>query len=143
MPKATSKRLYTAVHLGISRTIEEFTPPKKKRLESAKPAIFGDGQSKVTYNHDPAFGCEEVTIRMITTEDDPYIQKAEAARARHKNDPSTAEPMILRTHKADGSVIATKTLFRAVIQSIQLAEGSTSGHDNAMYEVVVQPEDFE
>lgn len=143
MPKATSKRRYTMVHLGISRTIEEFTQPERKRLEGAKPFIMGDGTNKVRYNHDPAVGCEPVTIRMITTDDDPYIQAAEAALARHKDDPTTAESLIIRTHKDSGAVIATKTLFRAVIQSIKLAEGNTGSHDNAMYEVVVQPEDWE
>jgi hypothetical protein len=142
MPKATSKRRYTMVHLGISRTIEEFTQPERKRLENAKPFIMGDGQNTVRYNHDPARGCEPVTIKMITTDDDPYISKASDAFRRHMNDPATAESAIIRCHKDDGTILSTMTLVRAVIQAMKFVEGNTTSHDHGMLEVILQPEDF-
>ena len=142
MPTATSKKLYTLIHNGISHSVEKFTAPQKKRLEAAKPVIFGDGLNKVSYNHDPAFGCEHVTISMIATLEDPFVRAMEDARQRHKDNPDSAETAIIRAHQHDGKIITQLTLFKAVIQDIKYAEGDTAGHDNPMVEVTFQPDDF-
>jgi hypothetical protein len=143
MPTATSKKLYTLVHDGISHSVEKFTAPQMKRLENAKPVVFGDGLNNVSYNHDPAFGCEHVTISMIATLDDPFVRQMEDARQRHKDDPDSAEMAIIRAHRHNGEVITTLTLFKAVIQDIKYSEGDTAGHDNPMVEITFQPEDFQ
>lgn len=140
MPKATSKRRYTMIHLGISRTIEEYSAPEYKRREAAKDVIFGDGESKVTHNHDPARGMEPITIKLITTDDDPYIGKAELAFDRHQADPATAESVVIRCHKDNGVILSTRTFVKAVIQGIKYPEGSTASHDNGMFEITVLPD---
>ena len=131
------------VFLGVQRTIEKYTAPEKKRLEGSKPIVMGDGLNKVDYMDDPAFGCEPVTISMIVTADDPFVDKAEVARARHKDDPTSAESCIIRCHNNKGDVIKTFTLFRCSIQSLKLPDGDTAGHDAGMVELVVQPHDFQ
>ncbi|MBI3654070.1 MAG: hypothetical protein HY231_23820 [Acidobacteria bacterium] len=143
MAKPVTKKLVTVIFLGVARTIEKFTQPEKKRLESAKPVVFGDGLNKVHYMHDPAFGCEPVTVTMIAKDDDPFVQLAEAARQRHKDDPTTAESAIVRVHADNGNVIKTFTLFRCVIQSLKVTDGDTASHDHAMMELILQPEDFQ
>lgn len=143
MPKAPiTKRLYIANFLGIKRTCEKHTKPGKKRLESAKPVVFGDGLSTVTYCHDPAIGTNEITLSFITTKDDPFVREAEAALLKHKNDPGAAEPTLLLSHKDDGSVLGTKTAVRAVIQEVNWPEGDTNAHGESMVEIRVQPEDM-
>lgn len=129
--------------LGVSRTIEKFTQPEKKRLENAKPVVFGDGLNKVNKMHDPAFSCEPVTISMIVQDDDPFVAQAEAARQRHKDDPTSAESCIIRCHADNGNVIKTFTLFRCVIQSLKLPSGDTASHDHGMMEIVLDIEDFQ
>jgi hypothetical protein len=141
--KPVTKKLYTMVFLGVQRTVEKYTQPEKKRLEASKPITFGDGLNNVDYMDDPAFGCEQVTISMICQADDPFVEKAEAARQRHKDDPTTAESCVLRCHKDDGGVIKTFTLFRCSIQSLKLPDGDTASHDAGMVELILQPRDFQ
>ncbi len=140
--KATSTRRFTIRHLGFDRTVEEFTAPEWKRLEDAKPVIYGDGLTTVGYNHDPARGCEPMTVRVIATDDDPYVEEIEAAFDRHMDDPTSAEPMSVRLHNDNGDVLATRTLVRAVIQSQKYVPGNTGNHENGFVEVVVRFEDI-
>lgn len=142
MGKPVTKKLYTMVFLGVQRTVEKHSTPEKKRLEASKPVVMGDGRNNVDYMDDPAFGCEPVTISMITQADDPFIDKAEAARQRHKDDPTTAESCILRAHNDKGKVIKTYTLYRCSIQSLKLPDADTASHDPGMVELIVQPRDF-
>ena len=143
MGKPVTKKLFTMIFNGVTRTVEKYTNPEKKRLEGSKPITMGDGLNKVTYMHDPAFGCEPVTISMIVTDDDPFVEKAEAARQRHKDDPTSAETCVLRAHSNKGNVIKTFTLFRCTITSLKLPDGDTASHDAGMLELVLQPEDFQ
>lgn len=141
MAQPISKRLMIAKHGDISRTVEVYTGGGRKRLDNAKAVVLGDGRSQVHFIDDPAVAPDLITLRMIATRDDPFVNAAERALDQHRRDPLTAAPITLKAFSDDGGVLGDKQIIRAVIQEVRFPDGDTMTSGETMAEIICQPRD--
>lgn len=141
MPTIQNKRLFIARYNGLDRTVEEVTGAGRKRLENARQVVLGDGQSTVYQLHDPAATVDPITLRCITTRDDPFVAAIEGLFELQRLNPDAADALILFAYADSGATVDSRNFVKAVIQDYKFADGNSNAHGEAPFEFTVQPDD--
>jgi hypothetical protein len=133
-----TKTLITASLNGWSGTIEKISPATIGRH---KPPIAGLDplRNLIAFIDNPVTTWDEITLSVVATKSDAFIKEAQALYAAHRQNPSAAGVLTIRSHHDDGSIATTITYVQAVIQKVKMPEGDTETHGAAIAEIVVQP----
>lgn len=141
MATPQTKRLIIARLAGFDAPLHKVSAANWKRLSDAVRVVRGDGTSRVDKLHDPAVTVEPITLELVVEKNEAFIAKARALFLQHKQDPSSAGPLVIVSMLDNGTVLDQVTLVRAVIQGVTAPEGDTLTHGEAMAQIVVDPED--
>ena len=136
-----TKRLIIAKMNGFNATLEKVSQASIKRGNNPFIVVKGDGTSKAEYVHDPVLTFPEVTLSVAVAKNDAFVANARMLALQHKQDPSTATNVDIKSFDDSGAVVNQISLVKAVIQEVKMPDGDTGSHTEAMAEIIVQPAD--